>query len=135
MKASIVNEPSSLAPKAKCVQKGSPTKKIVPYSKDTLEDKKEDPEASKDSSSSYLAIDRDERTRSPRTLELDDSFFKQDRDSSIDVLAIARNGAVDYFRVMRWDFHEINHLVSKIEPSIANWKLVKVSSLSKAEGV
>lgn len=59
---------------------------------------------------SYLAIDREDRPRYPSELKADDHYFKTKCEFPDDILAIARNGFVDFFRSIRWVFFKIKEL-------------------------
>lgn len=93
------------------------------------------PNAIQNSYSSFPTLDRDNRLKFPRDLNPKDHYFKPDHEFPGDMLAISRNGVVDYFRIMKWAFHEIKGL--NLRNRAFNDKLedleAKVSSLIIAE--
>lgn len=86
---------------------------MVSYSKDSPEDNTVASKAIEDSYTSHPAIDKENRPKFPKNLDLNDHYFKSDREFLNDILAIVRNGVVDYFRIIRWIFHDIKDLSLK----------------------
>lgn len=92
------------------VLKGSPANKLVSYSADSIEDKVENPEASRNYVPSPPASFRFEGTKFLSSPNLSDLNLILDQVQSSDILVSARNNISDIFKVLKWAYQEINEL-------------------------
>lgn len=95
--------------------KASSKKKMVSYSKDSLGHPLNTSYSLEDSHSSHLTTDRENRPRFPKDLKPNDHYFKLNKESPDDVLAIARISAVDLFRVFN-----VRRGLNQSSPNIEN---------------
>lgn len=111
VKDPIVPKPGSPSFKTRSIDKNPPAKNLVSYSEDS-------PESANNYEPFVVpSLDRNAKIGSHVTPDPANICCNTDRDPSVDFLDLARNNANNHFKLLKWDFHEINEL------KIKNWSL------------
>lgn len=77
---------------------------------ESLEESSTNPKVKEYSIASYHTMDKVRRPNSPGDLNPNDHYFKPNKEFTRDILAIAKDGMVEYFIIFKWAFHGIKDL-------------------------